>query len=364
MTEYNKENPFPAKISERYLLNKEGSTKKTYHVTLDLSDSNIKYRCGDAIAILPENSPEDVYHLLKALNQSGNEIIVDPRSGSEMTLDHFLKTKANLIRIPTPLLKQTGNLNLLEDKELRNQFIASHDLTDFFEMHPPTLPLQELISYFAPLLPRFYSIASSPLVNPNQVDLLIATFSYQHGKKERHGLGPHYLCESASMHTTPIHCYHHPTPHFILPESPDTPIIMVGPGTGVAPYRAFLQEREAQNASGKNWLFFGERNKPFDYYYEAYLETLRKKGFLTLDLAFSRDQEEKVYVQHRLLENGSKIWEALTSGAHFYVCGDARRMAKDVTAALSSIIETHGGEDSSSYLKTLRKEKRLLLDVY
>lgn len=364
MTEYNKENPFPAKISERYLLNKEGSTKRTYHVTLDLTGSNMHYRAGDAIAIFPENSPEDLFNLLRVLNQSGNERIVDPRSGSEMTLEHFLKTKVNLMRIPSPLLKQTGDLSLIADKELRTQFIARHDLIDFFEMYPNSLPLQELISYFSPLLPRFYSIASSPLINPNHVDLLVATFSYQHGEKEREGLGSKYLCTSASMHSTPIHCYLHPTPHFLLPEDPSTPIIMVGPGTGVAPYRAFLQERETQNASGKNWLFFGERNQPFDYYYEAYFETLKKRDFLTLDLAFSRDQQEKVYVQHRLLEKGEKIWEALSLGAYFYVCGDARRMAKDVTEALSSIIETHGGEDPKSYLKNLRKEKRFLLDVY
>lgn len=366
MTEYNKDNPFPAKISERYLLNKEGSTKKTYHLTLDLSSSNFHYRAGDAIAILPENTPEDVNALLKALNQSGNEQIVDPRSGSEMTLEHFLKTKTNLIRIPTPLLKQSGDPKLLAEdcKEARQAFIGTHDLIDFFEQYPSSLPLQELISYFAPLLPRFYSIASSPLVSPNHVDLLVATFSYTHGKRTRQGLGPHYLCTAASMHTTPIHCYLHPTPHFLLPQNPETPIIMVGPGTGVAPYRAFLQEREAQNAPGKNWLFFGERNRATDFYYEAYMETLRKKGLLTLDLAFSRDHQEKIYVQDRLLESGPQIWEALSSGAHFYICGDARQMAKDVTSALSSIVETYGGEDPKVYLKNLRKEKRFLLDVY
>lgn len=366
MTEYNKENPFPAKITERYLLNKEGSTKKTYHVTVDLSGSNISYSAGDAVAIFPENSPEDVNALLEALQKSGHEEVLDPRSGGEMTLEHFLKTKVNLIRIPVPLLKQAGDPKLLEEgnKEARSQFIATHDLIDFFRMHPTNLPLQEVISYFAPLLPRFYSIASSPIVSPNAVDLLVATFTYKHGKKERQGLGSHYLCDTAALHTTPIHTYLHPTPHFLLPQDPTTPIIMIGPGTGVAPYRAFLQEREAQNATGENWLFFGERNQATDYYYEAYLEALKKKGFLSLDLAFSRDQSEKCYVQHRLLEKGATIWSLLSSGAYLYVCGDARHMAKDVTSSLSSIIETHGGEDPKAYLKALRKEKRLLLDVY
>ncbi len=366
MTEYNKENPFPAKITERYLLNKKGSTKKTYHVTLDLSRSNITYRSGDAVAIFPENPPDDVNALLEVLDKSGNEELLDPRSGGEMTLEHFLKTKTNLIRIPIPLLKQVGDSKLLEEenKEARTHFIANHDLIDFFEMHPTKLPLQELISYFAPLLPRFYSIASSPAVNPNSVDLLVGTFTYKHGKKERQGLASHFLCDTAIMHTTPIHAYLHPTPHFLLPPDPATPIIMIGPGTGVAPYRAFLQEREAQNATGKNWLFFGERNKSSDYYYESYLEALKNKGLLTLDLAFSRDQAEKLYVQHLLLDKGEEIWPLLSSGAHIYICGDARHMAKDVTAALTSIIETHSNEDPKSYLKSLRKEKRLLLDVY
>ncbi|MCB1072116.1 MAG: sulfite reductase [Chlamydiia bacterium] len=366
MTEYNKENPFPAKIIERYVLNKEGSTKKTYHITLDLAGSKISYRAGDALAIFPENLPEEVNTLLEALNKSGNEEITDPRSGSTLSLEHFLKAKVNLNRIPAVLLKQTGDAKLLEEdnKEARAQFIAKHDLVEFFELYPTNLPLQELVSYFAPLLPRFYSIASSPTVNPHTVDLLVATFSYKHGKKEKEGLGPHYLCHLAAMHTTPIHTYLHPTPHFLLPQDPTTPIIMIGPGTGVAPYRAFLQEREAQKASGKNWLFFGERNQATDYYYEAYFESLKKKDFLSLDLAFSRDQSEKYYVQHRLLEKGDEIWSLLSSGAYLYVCGDARHMAKDVTTALHSIIENHGSQDGKNYLKSLRKEKRLLLDVY
>lgn len=366
MTEYNKENPFPAKIIKRYVLNKEGSTKKTYHITLDLTGSNITYRAGDALAIFPENLPEEVDILLEALNKSGNEEVTDPRSGNTLSLEHFLRTKINLNRIPVPLLKQTGDPKLLEEssKETRAQFIAKHDLLEFFQLYPTDLPLQELISYFLPLLPRFYSIASSPNVSPNTIDLLVATFSYKHGNKKKQGLGPYYLCQLATMHTTPIHTYLHSTPHFLLPQDPTTPIIMIGPGTGVAPYRAFLQERENQKASGKNWLFFGERNQTTDYYYESYFESLKKKHFLSLDLAFSRDQSEKCYVQHRLIEKGDEIWSLLSSGAYLYLCGDARHMAKDVTSALHSIIETHGSQDGKSYLKALRKKKRFLLDVY
>ena len=355
--EYNKDTPFPAKIIERTLLSGDRSTKKTYHITLDLSGSGISYRPGDSIAIFPENRPEDVTALLSTLGKSGKELVFDPRTGKEMLFSDFLKTKANLIRIPASLLDE-------EDKAKRADFIANHDLIDFFERHPSTLPLQDLIAHFAPLLPRFYSIASSPLTHPETVDLLVATFTYTHGKKERPGLGPHFLTEGAALHATPIETYLHPTPHFLLPKDPSVPIIMIGPGTGVAPYRAFLKQREKEGATGTNWLFFGERNKHSDYYYASYFNALEKKGRLTLDLAFSRDQQEKLYVQHRLLEKGNAIWDLLANGAHIYICGDARKMAKDVTNALASIIETHSSHDPKTYLKQLRKEKRLLLDVY
>ncbi|WP_194847002.1 sulfite reductase [Candidatus Neptunochlamydia vexilliferae] len=328
---YNKENPFPAKIVERYLLNKEGSTKKTYHVTLDLADSGMTYKAGDAIAIYPENSPEDVATLLAALGKTGVEEVIDPRSGKTLSLEHFLKTKVNLLRIDEGV------------------------------------SLEDLLVKYPPLLPRFYSIASSPQVSPNRVDLLVATFTYKVGDIERKGLGSHFLCDLAEVEKTPIYTYLHPTAHFTLPDDPNVPIIMVGPGTGVAPYRAFLQEREAQGATGKNWLLFGERHRAHDYYYESYLEELKEKKFLHLDLAFSRDQEEKTYVQHHLLKRGVMVWKALQEGAHFYVCGDARRMAKDVTHALQTIIETHGAlspANAKNFIKTLRKEKRFLLDVY
>jgi sulfite reductase (NADPH) flavoprotein alpha-component len=366
MTNYNKDNPFPAKIKERYLLNKAGSSKKTYHVTLDLSGSNIQYKAGDAVGIFPENHIDDINGILSALNLSGSEEVTDPRSSGIMTISHFLKTKANLTRITLPLLKLTKNPALLgdENKEARADFIANHDLIELFEMYPPTIPLQELTSYFSPMLPRFYSIASSPSVSPDSVDLLVATFSYKHGKKERQGIGSHFLCDLATMHQTSIYTYLHPTPHFTLPDDPNAPIIMIGPGTGVAPYRAFLQERHETNATGKNWLIFGERNRSTDYYYEAFFHSLEKKNFLKLDCAFSRDQKDKQYVQHLLLSQAEEVWSAIHEGAYLYICGDARHMAKDVTSALHSIVETHGKCDPKAYIKNLRKEKRLLLDVY
>lgn len=368
MTEYNKENPFPAKITERYLLNKEGSTKKTYHITLDFSGSNISYKAGDAVGIFPENPPDIVDGLLSAMGKTGTEQVTDPRSSATMTFKHFLKTKVNFLRITTPLLKLLGQYTLLEgeNKQERTQFIADHDLTDLFQMHPIKHSLQELISYFTPLLPRFYSIASSPSSSPHTMDLLVATFTHTHGSKVYSGVGSQFLCQTALLQTTPIPLYLHPTPHFTLP-SPDKPILMIGPGTGVAPYRAFLQERELMQASGENWLIFGERCRQTDYYYQSFFEDLQNKKKLRLDLAFSRDQKEKVYVQHKLLENASEVWNLLQSGGYVYICGDARHMAKDVTIALHTIAESEGNLsalEAKDYFKQMRRDKRLLLDIY
>ena len=368
MTEYNKDNPFPSKITERSLLNKEGSTKKTYHITLDLSGSNISYKVGDAVGIFPENPPDIVDKLLSAMGKTGTEQVTDPRSGAIMSFEYFLKTKVNCLRLTTPLLKLLGNSTLLEEenKQERSQFIANHDLIDLFQMHPIKHSLQELISYFTPLLPRFYSIASSPSCAPHTMDLLVATFTHTRGSKVYPGIGSQFLCQTSQLQTTPIPLYLHPTPHFTLP-SPDKPILMIGPGTGVAPYRGFLQERELTKASGNNWLIFGECHSQTDYYYQSFFEDLQSKGKLRLDLAFSRDQEEKVYVQHKLLEHASDVWNLLQSGGYVYICGDARHMAKDVTIALHTIGETQGNLstlEAKDYFKQMRRDKRLLLDVY
>ena len=364
MTEYNKNNPFHAKILKRELLSQERSTKRTYHLTLDLTGSNLSYKPGDAVAIFPENPEEEVNALLNVLKLEGDEMVIDPRSGGTWKVRHFFQKKVNLLRIPTPLMTLSGDPLLQNDKMARLDFASQYDLIDFFELFPFTPPLQELVSYLSPLLPRFYSIASSPLIAPNCIDLLIATFTYSHGNKVRQGLGSHFLTESAEIGHTAIPLYLHPTTHFTLPEEAHAPLIMVGPGTGVAPYRSFLWQRKILNSRGKNWLFFGERNRASDFYYQDEFEQFVEEKFLQLDLAFSRDQEEKVYVQHLLSQKGALIWEWLQNGAYFYICGDARRMSKDVLSTLNSLIEKEGGTNPIEYLKGLRQEKRLLLDVY
>ena len=218
-----------------------------------------------------------------------------------------------------------------------------------------------------PLLPRFYSIANSPLVFPNEIHLTLAYVHYTSNGQIRRGVGSSFLADLSTIEETPIPIYLQPSQHFRLPDDPATPIILVGPGTGIAPYRAFLQERIATQAPGKNWLFFGERNRASDFYYEPFWLELEKLGKIKLDLAFSRDGTQKVYVQHKMYERKKEIWDWLQTGAIFYVCGDASKMAKDVDAMLQTIIEEEGKlhvEDARLYIKKLRSDKKYLTDVY
>jgi len=371
MTEYNKTNPFPCKLAVRTLLSKEGSTKKTYHIKLDLTGSKMRYTPGDAIGIFPENPHSVVESILSALKKTGKEKVVDPRTQGAFSLRQFLQTKANLIRITSPMLKQFPELQSLTSenaKQERMDFVKNHDLEDLFKLPiNPKTSLQELLSYISPMLPRFYSIASSQHHYSDSVDLLVVTFKYMQSGKMRCGLGSQFLCEFAKIEKTPIPTYHHPNRAFKLPKDPKTPIIMIGPGTGVAPYRAFLQERLHQKAEGKNWLFFGERQKAYDFYYEDFFSKLEKESFLRLNCAFSRDQEKKIYVQDHLKKHARELWEWIQNGAVIYICGDAHHMAKDVTATLHSIAQDLGhlsDQDAKNFIRSLRKEKRLLLDVY
>jgi sulfite reductase (NADPH) flavoprotein alpha-component len=205
------------------------------------------------------------------------------------------------------------------------------------------------------------------LLYKDEVHLTVALFSFTHQAEQRYGVGSHFLCHLATPKKTPVPIYVQPAHHFTLPSDSDTPIIMVGPGTGIAPYRAFMQERMIQGASGKNWLFFGERNRKSDYFYEEEFEKLKSDGKLRLDLAFSRDQKEKIYVQHKMYENARDLWAWLQDGAYFYVCGDAHRMAKDVEHSLQNIVQKQGNmseEAARAYVKALRTQKRYLADVY
>lgn len=373
--------PAHARIKDRYLLTKSGSSKQTYHVTLDISGVPLHFKPGDSIGIYAQNDPLLVDHLIQAMKAKPEDEITDPRSGVRMSIWHFLSYKANLSRLTSSFLKlfheyekahdKKSHLHRLlqqENKTLLTQYLEAHDPLDLFrEYQDNDAPLQDLCAQFGPLLPRFYSVASSRLLYENEVDLTVAISTFTHQGQQRYGVASHFLCHLASLQTTPIPIYVQPAHHFALPADDSTPIIMVGPGTGVAPFRAFLQERIARRASGKNWLFFGERNRAFDYFYKEELEQFETDGNLRLSLAFSRDQADKIYVQNKMQEQAQDLWKWIEEGAYFYVCGDAHRMAKDVERALQQIIKEQGNMSSEAaiaYTKSLRSQKRYLTDVY
>jgi sulfite reductase (NADPH) flavoprotein alpha-component len=247
------------------------------------------------------------------------------------------------------------------------KWLWGRHVIDLLELLPAPMPVPEFITLLRRLVPRLYSISSSPKAHPGEVHLTVSAVRYQTHGRGRKGVASTFLADRVGdanyvkVHVQPSH-------GFRTPANGDTPMIMVGPGTGVAPFRAFLEERLATGAKGRNWLFFGDQRRASDFLYEEQLIAWQRDGFLTrLDLAFSRDQAEKVYVQTRMLENGPELWSWLEAGAHFYVCGDAGRMAKDVDAALHAIVEKHGArtpEEARAYIARLRSDKRYQRDVY
>ena len=253
-------------------------------------------------------------------------------------------------------------------KEALKEYLAHREIWDALQENEEVrFTPEEMVLLMMPLLPRFYSIASSQLCVGDEVHLTVAHVSYISNNYHRRGVCTHFLCEWAPMHTPIIPVYVQPQHGFTLPVDPATDLIMIGPGTGVAPYRGFMQERIANQAIGKNWLFFGERNREYDFFYEEFWQDLVHQNKLKLELAFSRDQEHKIYVWHRMQEKAAEIFEWLKSGAYLYVCGDAHQMAKDVDATLHKIVREQGQMDEASakaYVKKLRSDNRYLRDVY
>ncbi len=372
-----RKNPVSVVIKERYALTEKSSTKQVYHVSLDLQNAPLSFKVGDSIGIFPQNDPHEVEQLIRAMQAHSDEIIADPRSNESMTLQHFLSYKANLSRLTSGFIKlfaqaapyaELQALLLVENKQGLTQYLSTHEIIDFLQNHKaPHIPLQEICAHFSPLLPRFYSVASSPSSIPGEVHLTVALTVYTHCDRTHYGVASHFLCHLAQENHTSIPVYVQPAHHFTLPADDNIPIIMVGPGTGVAPFRAFLQERRHRSATGKNWLFFGDRHRMSDYYYREFWEDLSAQGLLKLNTGFSRDQEHKIYVQHMMHAHAKELFEWLEAGAHFYVCGDAQRMAKDVEAMLHMIVQEQGAmtpENAKVYVKSLRTTKRYLADVY
>lgn len=353
---YHKLNPFPGKITNRYLLNKQGSTKKTYHVSLDITGSNLSFNPGDTVGIFPSNPTSEVSAIINHLNLSPYCEVFIKKYNQHIDVQTAFTQYLNLAKVSKKLcdylqITPAPTYDLLQALQLTNR-------QDF--------ELQELIDLLAPLLPRFYSIASSPLENKNQIDLVVVTFEYEHGGRLYQGLGSSFLCETTTPYESSIPLYVQPNPNFILPDHSND-MIMIGPGTGVAPFRGFMQHRKKSLASGKNWLFFGERNSATDYYYQDFWEDLSNEGILRVNTAFSRDSQTKRYVQHEMLDHARELYNWIQEGANIYICGDAKVMAKDVTETLLIIFQEQGKfsfDQAKEFLRSLRKEKRLLQDVY
>ncbi len=367
--------PFSAQIIERLPLTKQGSIKTTFHLTLDIEGSGLTFKAGDSLGIFGQNNPFLVDRLLKMLSAHGNECIIDPKTKSPISLRHFLLERANIGRANIGLMHLLKGHNdslaiLLQphQEEKLKSFLGEHDPLDILHLcQAQEIPLQEFCNQLSPLLPRFYSIASSQKHTPHRVDITVALSSYIHRGEPRFGVASYFLSHLAEENITPIPLYVQPTPHFTLPSNPHTPIIMIGPGTGVAPFRGFMQERIATGALGKNWLFFGECNRATDFFYEDLWLSLKTQNRLHLDVAFSRDQAEKIYVQHLMLEKQALLWSWIEEGAMIYVCGDAEKMAKAVEMSWLTIFQAQGNmslQDATLFLRRLKKEKRYLTDVY
>lgn len=374
--EINRSNPLISTIKNRYLLSKEGSTKLTYHVTLDLQGQTLAFTAGDAIGVLPENDPDCVDPIISCLGVTGSEIIENKKLQKNQSLRDFFIFHANLFQVTTALIKvfiahnpdsSLSSLLLPENKQQLIQFLDSHTLLDLLQKeNPQAIDLQQVCNALSPLLPRFYSIASSPKHDPHTIDLTVALTSYEINGKTHFGVGSHFLCQRATT-ATPIPIYVQHNQAFSLPEDRSKNIIMIGPGTGIAPFRGFMQERMITSAPGSNWLFFGDRQQQYDYYYGEMWNALASENKLILDLAFSRDTPNKYYVQHRMLEKHEELWKWIEGGAMVYICGDAKKMAKEVVETLETIASLNGNlsqEKTREWSKALRKEKRLLLDVY
>ncbi|MGO4899842.1 assimilatory sulfite reductase (NADPH) flavoprotein subunit [Bacillus sp. GM2] len=376
VTVYSRKNPFRAEVLENLNLNGRGSNKETRHLELSLEGSGLTYEPGDALGIFPENDPELVDMLLKELKWDPNAAVAVDQ-GENLSLKEALTSYYEITVLTKKFIQQAAEI--IENEKLRElaapenadqlkAYIAGRDLINFVrDFGPIAAAPQEFVSILRKIPPRLYSIASSFAANPDEVHLTIGAVRYNAHGRDRKGVCS-VLCAERLQPGDTLPVFIQPNKNFKLPENPETPIIMVGPGTGVAPFRSFMQEREETGASGKSWMFFGDQHFVTDFLYQTEWQKWLSEGVLTkMDVAFSRDTEEKVYVQHRMLEHSKELFEWLEEGAAFYVCGDKNNMAKDVQNALLEIIEKEGGksrEEAEAYLAEMKKQKRYQRDVY
>lgn len=374
---YSRKNPFPAKLTVNRKLTAEASQKETRHFEISLANSGLNYEVGDSLGIFATNCPELVEDTIKALHLTGDEEVVNPDQlkvslRNALLKDYVITTPSKQLleaivnkAEAAPLLSELTKPDRKKDLE---EYLFGLEVIDFLLEHPSIhFTADEFIALLRKLQPRLYSISSSLNAYPEQVHLTIAAVRYESHGRQRKGVASTFLSDHVAG-DVPVPVFVHTAKGFRLPEDKSLPVIMVGPGTGVAPFRAMVQEREATGATGKNWLFFGEQRASSDFFYKEEWEAAMAKGVLTkLTTAFSRDQEQKIYVQHRMRENAAEIWQWLEEGAHFFVCGDGARMAKDVDFALNEIVAKEGGktpEEAALYMEQFKIDKRYKRDVY
>lgn len=369
---YSKSSPLHATFAVNQKVTGRGSEKDVRHIEIDLGDSGLRYQPGDALGVWFDNDPALVQELLELLWLKGDESVsVD---GKTLPLSQALKSHFELTQNTAPIVEKYAALSrnetllsLLADKPALQQFAQRTPLVDMVRQAPAELTADQLLGLLRPLTPRLYSIASSQAEAESEVHITVGVVRYEYEGRARAGGASSYLADRLSEDDE-IRVFIEHNDNFRLPANSDTPVIMIGPGTGIAPFRAFMQQRDAEGAEGKNWLFFGNPHFTEDFLYQVEWQRYVKDGLLTnIDLAWSRDQAHKIYVQDKLREKGAEVWRWIQDGAHLYVCGDANRMAKDVERALLDVIVEHGGMDSEQadeFLSDLRLERRYQRDVY
>lgn len=372
-SKYDRKHPFPAPVLENLVLNGRGSNKETRHIELSLEDSGLTYRPGDAVGVYPQNNPRLVAGIIEKLGLDPDENVA--LGETQTTLADALQHYREITVLTRPLMEQWAGHSadaelqkLVEDHAALTEWMRGRDLLDLIEAWPiEALGADTLTAMLRKLPPRLYSIASSQTAVEEEVHMTIAAVRYESHGREREGVASTWLSDRLEEDET-VPVYIDPNKNFKLPDDDDAPIIMIGPGTGVAPFRAFMQEREERGARGPNWLFFGEQHFHTDFLYQAEWLNWRRQGLLEhVSVAFSRDQEEKIYVQNRVRDNSTEIWSWLQDGAYIYVCGDADNMAPDVNEALIDVIAREGNrsrDEATEYLRELAREKRYQRDVY
>ncbi|MFQ3579502.1 MAG: flavodoxin domain-containing protein, partial [Bacteroidales bacterium] len=370
--QYDKRNPYPAQLLERIQLNGRGSDKQTYHIELNIEGSGIQYSVGDALGVVCKNDKAVVHSLLEYLKFNANTIIQYNKKDIELAvaLEQNFEITMLTPHVVTKYAELTNNRILKELTENETQlrkYLYQRDVLDLLTEYKADITPQDLVSILRPLTPRLYSISSSPLANEGEVHITVGLVNYQYNNRTYSGVCSSFLANRL-QDDEPVHIYIDKNEKFRLPQDPSTPIIMIGPGTGVAPFRAFVQEREYLDIKSKSWLFFGDRHFTTDFLYqEEWLQHLKNGSLTRMDVAFSRDQKEKQYVQHKMWEQRKDFFRWLEAGAVIYVCGDKQYMAKDVKRMVYQIIAKEGcysDEIASEYFQNLIQNNRYIEDVY